>query len=212
MGRVVDIADRRGLGEAAHPALQQIRAYWQALRQSGTLPERAEIDPRGIERALDHAFIAERIAPGVARFRLAGMQLNGILGMEVRGMPLTVFFEPIMRDEVQRQTERAFSEPAAVEMRLEAVRGIGRPDLQARLLLLPLRDEAGQVARVLGGFAAMGEIGRTPRRFRLLGAEAQPCFAKPAAQLSANPIGEGAPRAPAFARGHLRLVHSESAV
>ena len=65
-GKVVSMADRRGK-TADHPALAQLRAYWEGLRAEGDLPTRAQIDPRGIERALEYAFIAERIAPGVAR-------------------------------------------------------------------------------------------------------------------------------------------------
>ena len=57
------------------------------------MPRRAEIDPRGIENALEYAFILERIAPGMARIRLAGIHLSDLMGMEVRGMPLTSFID-----------------------------------------------------------------------------------------------------------------------
>ena len=231
-GRVISMTDRREKS-LVHPALSQLRAYWEGLRARGDLPTRNDIDPRGIERALEHAFIAERIAPGIARLRLAGMHLNDLMGMEVRGMPLTAFVEPAMRDELQRQIERAFAEPAAVEILLESARGIGRPVLRAKMILLPLRGEDGKVTRVLGGFVAEGEIGRVPRRFRLVSARAEPCPKPVAVEL---PV---APRAPAvkpalatgFAdepsaydarvrqdvalqqdprpkRAHLRLVHS----
>jgi hypothetical protein len=169
-GKVVSLATRLGKGPA-HPALAQLRGYWEALRAGDALPRRAEIDPRGIEQALEFSFIAERAAPGVACFRLAGMHLNELMGMEVRGMPLTTFFEPVSRDEVSRQVERAFASADAVELALEAERGLGRPALAARMLLLPLRTETGQVVRLLGGLAAEGVIGRAPRRFRLAGAE-----------------------------------------
>lgn len=210
---------------ADHPALAQIRGYWEGLRARGALPARSEIDPRGIERALEHAFIAERVAPGVARLRLAGMHLNDLMGLEVRGMPLTVFFEPVARDAVARLVELAFSGEAPVEIAMESGRGIGRPGLDAKMLLLPLRNEAGEIARVLGGFAATGEIGRAPRRFRLGGAGAvagpldtaiEQGLYKPAAPAGfAEPpkdFAAGAPPAQGEpvrrARGHLRLVHS----
>lgn len=176
-----------GAAAAAHPALAQLRAYWEALRDGATPPSRAEIDPRGIDRALEHAFIAERVAPGVARFRLAGMHLNDLMGMEVRGMPLTCFFVPEAREVAAGAIDGVFLGRSAVDLALEAERGIGRPALGARMLLLPLRNEAGEVARLLGGLAAEGEPGRTPRRFRLTGAAAT---------------------APVPRRGHLRLVYS----
>jgi len=37
---------------------------------------RSQIDPRGLEQVLPSAFILERIAPGVARFRIAEHHLN----------------------------------------------------------------------------------------------------------------------------------------
>ncbi len=231
-GKVLRMGDRH-TKSLVHPALSQLRAYWEGLRARGDLPGRNDIDPRGIERALEHAFIAERVAPGIARIRLAGMHLNDILGMEVRGMPLTAFIEPAMRDEMQRQVERAFAEPAAVEITLESPRGIGRPALVAKMLLLPLRGEGGEILRVLGGLVAEGEIGRAPRRFRLVTVGAERCTATaPSGPLGPGPVraepdrpdprrpelvGLAEPAAP-FAtetearpevrRGHLRLVHS----
>ena len=71
--------------------IAEVEAYWEALRGSRLMPTRAEIDPRGIEQALEYAFIVERIAPGIARLRIAGSHLNELMGMEVRGMPLTAF-------------------------------------------------------------------------------------------------------------------------
>ncbi|NCU21311.1 PAS domain-containing protein, partial [Candidatus Falkowbacteria bacterium] len=81
----------------ADRALADLRSYWEALRQGRPVPARAEVDPRGIERALDYTFLLERIAPGMGRFRLAGMHLNDLMGMEVRGMPLSTFFAPLSR-------------------------------------------------------------------------------------------------------------------
>lgn len=221
-GKVICMAERRGI-VAEHPALAQLRAYWEGLRAGGTLPTRSMIDPRGIEDALEYAFIAERIAPGLARVRLAGMHLNDLLGMEVRGMPLSAFFEPAAREPLAGHVEAAFAGPAAVSLTLESAGGFGRAALSARLILLPLRDEGGKVTRVLGGLAAEGGTGRTPRRFRLVGAQSLPCgdrdlvpdapaprdadqvpgLAEPSAPF-AGPKGAHAPRA----AGHLRLVHS----
>jgi hypothetical protein len=184
-GKVISMSERRG-AVAEHPALAQLRAYWEGLRAGGDFPTRAMIDPRGIEGALEFAFVAERIAPGAARIRLAGMHLNELLGMEVRGMPLSAFFDPCARDAVAEHVEAAFAGPAVVMLTLEGVTGFGRPALTARLILLPLRDEAGGVVRVLGGFAAEGGIGRPPRRFRLAAAQVTTCTIPTAPAASAG--------------------------
>ncbi|MER5170218.1 PAS domain-containing protein [Thioclava sp. GXIMD2076] len=149
----------------------ELRAYWEALRMGRTVPARSDIDPRGIERALEYAFIIERVAPGMGRFRLAGMHLNDLMGMEVRGMPMTAMFEPAGRKKIAEATEACFTGPAIAELDLIADDGIGRPALKAKLLLLPLKSDLGDINRALGCLVAEGDsIGRTPRRFTVVDA------------------------------------------
>lgn len=168
------------------PVIAEVRAYWEALRNGRPLPMRSEVDPRGIERALEHAFILERIAPGMARFRLAGMHLNDLIGMEVRGMPLSAFFAPAARDQIGQVLESLFSRPEIVELTLIAERGIGRPSMDAKLLLLPLRSDMGEVNRALGCLVSVGPIGRAPRRFDIAGVRVTP-IAMPDASVPAAP-------------------------
>jgi len=200
------------------PALNTMRAYWEALREGRDMPARADIDPRGIENALEHAFIAERIAPGIARFRIAGMHLQELMGMEVKGMPLTALMEPETRTSFAADLERVFARPAIVEFALHSPAGFGRPGLDGRMLLLPLRGEDGAVSCALGGLAMAGKVGRAPRRvepvqIRLTPVEAaQPAVdaKSPAPQASgfAEPPATFAPAAPA-PRPYLRLVKSD---
>ena len=201
-------------GVDAHP-LQQLRGYWEALRTGSSLPTRADIDPRGIAGALENAFLLDRIAPGLAKIRLCGMALHDIMGMEPAGMPLSVLFDPAARGRLSTALEQVFAGPSALELWLEAERGIGKPALAGRMLLLPLRDAAGQVRMVLGGLVTAGSVGRQPRRFAIA-----TLMAEHLAQRQAAP--EPAPaRMPAFAEApapyvprpaqgkpHLRLVSS----
>lgn len=153
----------------------ELRAYWEGLRRGRLVPNRADIDPRGIDRALEYAFILERVAPGMGRFRLAGMHLNDLMGMEVRGMPLTAFFAPAGRKAIAEVTEAVFKGPAVAEIELTAETGIGRPPMKAKLLILPLKSDLGDVNRALGCLVAEGaDIGRTPRRFEVTGAQVTP--------------------------------------
>ena len=76
---------RPGESAAQRQTIEMIRAYWEGLRPEEGLPSRAQIDPRGMAGALSGAFMIERIAPGVGRLRIAGMQLVDLMGMEVRG-------------------------------------------------------------------------------------------------------------------------------
>lgn len=143
----------------------ETRGYWQGLRQGMAIPTRADIDPQGMRRSLDYAFILERIAPGAARFRLAGRHLIDVMGMEVRGMPVCAFFNPSARGHLSDLLETVFQGPQIVELALASEGDYGRPALSARMLLLPLRSDLGDVTRALGCFITESEIGRAPRRF-----------------------------------------------
>ncbi len=148
-------------------ALQEVRAYWEGLRDGTDLPRRASLDPRGMGAALEHVFLVERIDEGVARVRLAGMHLTTLMGMEVRGMPLTALFEARARTSCETLLEGVFSGPALVELALETDRGGGAPLLDGRMILLPLAGNSGACDRALGCLVTFGKIGRAPRRFAI---------------------------------------------
>lgn len=151
--------------ETGYPAVAQVEAYWNALRGESMLPKRSEIDPRGIERALENAFILERIAPGIARLRIAGSHLNDLMGMEVRGMPLTALFTPATRRIIADLLEDVFQTPATAKLQLTSDGSTGRPALEARMILMPLKSDLGDVSRILGCLVAKGDMGLAPRRF-----------------------------------------------
>ncbi|WP_254695294.1 PAS domain-containing protein [Oceanicola sp. D3] len=147
------------------PAIHTLRRYWDELRGPRQVPSRAEVDPRAIEETLEYAFILERIAPGVGRFRLAGMHLNDLMGMEVRGMPCTSMFMPEHRATLSRALEEVFAGPSTALLTLAGERGVGRPPMDGQMLLLPLTSDFGDVTRALGCLCTIGPIGRSPRRF-----------------------------------------------
>lgn len=199
--------------EGYFPAVNEVEGYWTALAEGG-IPRRARIDPRGIEGALHNAFVLERVAPTVARFRLAGMHLADLMGMEARGMPLTALFLPEARAAAGHALDRAFDGPAKVTLMLAGERGIGRGPLDARMVLLPLLDDGGRVSRVLGALEAKGAIGRQPRRFALVESRFAPIAAPaPAVAPAAAPVhGLAEPAPEPFrhkSRPHLRLVRTD---
>lgn len=170
--KVVALGPRRR--EALFPAIGRVEAYWEGLRDGRVMPARAEVDPRGIADVLEFAFVLEKIAPGLARIRLAGMHLNELMAMEVRGMPVSALFHPEARREIQSVLENVMGEPSAVRLALHADRGFARPALDAQMILLPMRDEAGQPTRVLGALQARGDIRQGPRRFAIHDVETKP--------------------------------------
>ncbi len=200
--------------------IKEVEAYWQAIRAGRLVPRRSDIDPRGIERALEFAFVAERIATGLGRLRIAGSHLTDLLGMEVRGMPLTAFFATNSRPVITDTLEQVFADPAMAEITLTGERGIGKPALDGRMILLPLKSDLGDISRVLGCLVTSGSVGRAPRRFEITDTRVTPLLGdarlpEPVPQDPAPRVPSGLAEAPATfdpgPRPYLRVVRREDA-
>jgi hypothetical protein len=155
-------------GAATSPALlAQLEAYWRVLRGARAIPARTDVDPAAIDAVLPHAFVAERVAPGVARIRVAGQRLSALFGMEPRGMPLCALFTAAARERLLPLIASTFDGPAIVEVPVEAGRGLLRGRMAGRMILLPLCDAGGEVNRMIGAILCDGVPGRVPVRFAL---------------------------------------------
>jgi hypothetical protein len=212
-----------GTGKLGFAPLHHVRAYWEGLRGTDLIPHRHLIEPGGLRDALAHVFLVERIAPGLARFRLAGSHLTEVMGMEVRGMPLSAMLDPASREGARALIEAVFNDQAIVELVLESESGLARPDLRGRMILLPVGGDEGRCDRALGCLVTEGVIGRGPRRFAITRQrteavlpprqpvpEPQPAFAEAPHPFIALVPGAPDARAPRTARGKpkLRLVRN----
>ncbi|MFD1511101.1 PAS domain-containing protein [Lacimonas salitolerans] len=189
---------------AGRSRLAQVEAYWTALFRDGQPPARAQIDPRGIEAALEHAFVAERITPTEARIRVGGHHLSDLLGMEVRGMPVSSLIAPEARAAFGDTLRALFDRTAICRLTLRSPGAIGQPDLTARLLLLPLRGDGNEISRALGCLISDGVIGRAPRRFGITDTTTAPLAARRVTQPA-----PGMADPPKVFTPHLRLVKSD---
>lgn len=208
-GKVI-VMDRFQSGRSLSP-LRQAEAYWSALRDgTAAVPSRAQIDPRGLGNILGQTFILERIAPGLARFRLAGQNLNDLAGMEVRGMPLSAFFTPAARAGAGAILTRLFDDPAVAELTLTGEPRPRRPAAEARMILLPLRGASGEIDRALGVLVAEIAGGAPPWRFDIAGHRLRPVAGPraPRAGIETSPApGFAEAQTPLAGRApHLRLV------
>ncbi|MDP2082807.1 MAG: PAS domain-containing protein [Pseudotabrizicola sp.] len=190
--------------------IAELRAYWEALREGEMLPRRDRVDPRGIAGALEHSFLIERIAPGVARFRISGMVFNDLMGMDIRGMPMSCLFLGPARDQLQLGLERVFRAPSIVTMDLLAERSLGRGNLCGRMQVLPMLSNKGESNLAIGCLEVSGEIGRAPRRFSITDTRLEPVHPtdappEPHAEPQIDPV---LPRPPRAQPGvpYLRLV------
>ncbi|WP_037309176.1 PAS domain-containing protein [Ruegeria halocynthiae] len=208
-GKIVAM-DRFDSGRSLSP-IRQAEAYWTALLDGNGVPKRAQIDPRGLENVLEYTFILERIAPGLARYRLAGSHLNALAGMEVRGMPITAFFESGARQEITDVLEQVFAGPSIAELELTSAGKRGRMHMQAHMILLPLKSDLGDVSRILGVMVSDGAIGATPRRFSVSDSRVRAVSDVQAPQTPAAKLAAGfAEEQDEFKKpgSHLRLVAS----
>lgn len=150
--------------------INQVTDYWASLPRHGAAPQRASIQAADLSDALPHVFLAQIVTPRVARFRIVGHQIEDLMGVEMRGMTLTALFAGAARAEIQSATAHV-SRGTKVLLSLEGETGLGMPQLDAVLALLPLTDSAGTITHMLGVLERAGASGRRPRRFAL----AQPC-------------------------------------
>jgi len=214
-GKVISFGAREN--QMKFSAISQIDAYWEGLRDGRLMPMRSEIDPRGMEGALENAILMEVVAPGIPRIRVSGMHMTDLLGMEVRGMPLTAFFEPSDRKRLQDVLKDVVETPNVAEVSLSSPGGVGRPPLNARLYLAPLGSDLDKRPRILGALQAQGSIGRTPRRFAIESVHKRRIVAsagmtrlpetKPMRQMAETQTPfDPAPQGSAAERPYLRLV------
>lgn len=145
--------------------LSSLKSYWERLRAGRIAPYRAEIDPRQFESALENMFILERVSPENMRIRLAGMKVCEMMAMEVRGMQPCYMIDEVDRARFDRLLNVVMSEPAVVELRLEARNRAGT--YRATMLLMPLRSDFGDVNRVLGCVSGEGEVFAPPLSFTI---------------------------------------------
>ena len=152
--------------QMTQPVLSQIRSYWEELRAGRLMPLRSEVDPREMSPFLESCFVLERVPSGDVRFRLAGMGIGDLMGMEVRGMPLRALISPADRPLFSAKLANVFETPEIQEYKLQSDQP-NSPDLSAVLLILPLKGDDGVVSRAIGCLTTSGSIGVAPRRFRV---------------------------------------------
>ena len=181
-----------------NPNTQALYRYWNELRAGRDAPGRSEVDPRRISGSLETMFILESRDDGQMRFRLAGTKLCEWLGMEARGCMAEAVMAPGHELEMADLARRVLRSPGVGVMRLRAVDGAGT-DWSGEALLLPLRSELGDLARVMGcvNLDAVDRRRRPqpPLRLRSLGSrltpiEIDPTLAQDApARMAADPLG-----------------------
>lgn len=153
--------------EAAQEMLQTLEADWRRMcGNADTLPHQM-LNPSRLDAALSNAFVLRRVAPGAARFRVAGQNIHSLMRLDPRGMPFSSMFTEEAREMIMEMMEAAFSLPAIVALPLRGRRGFGFKPVKATVILLPMRDAQGEMTRILGGIAISGPAPRKGMQFEL---------------------------------------------
>ena len=188
-----------------------LETYWRELRGARMIPRRTSVDPTRIDAALPWSFVVERVAPTVGRLRVAGQKINAFVGMEARGMPMSVLFSAQGRRMLDAYFPRVFDDPAIVELPLRSKRTLTAGRLDGLLLMLPLAADDGTVTRALCAMFVDGAIGRSPRSFDILDNANHRCeqvICRPTLVAVGQTHDAGEQKGPTLVRPALKLVVS----
>jgi len=145
--------------------LNQLEAYWEALRPEGGLPSRDDVNPRGIEDALDYSFLLARSHSGEAVFRVAGERLGELFGVPLERVPMSVLFSRECQPQLAKGLKSVFEAPGILRAELLSASNLMRPELTAHLLIMPLQPQIGEQSLALGALHIDGIVGKPPRQF-----------------------------------------------
>ena len=135
-----------------HPSVRELYDYWNAQRGLRAAPERSDIEPGAIRRALADTFILAYDTGTGHSFRIAGTRLCAAFGRELRGAAFIDLWDQDSRHSVHDLLGVVARECIGV---VAGARGSSAEGtiLDFELLLLPLQHRTAADARVLGALA-----------------------------------------------------------
>jgi hypothetical protein len=135
-----------------HASSRELFAYWTARRGTRPAPERSEIEPAAIRRALGDVFILAFDRATGHPFRLAGTRVCALFGRELRGRPFLEVWEADSRAALAELVNGVSEETTGAVASVSARTAEGWAQA-LELVLLPLRQRAEAQARVIGVLA-----------------------------------------------------------
>ena len=137
-----------------HGSSRELFAHWRDQRGARIAPERADIDPGAIRKALGDAFLLGLDAEADPAFRLAGTRVCALFGRELKGEAFAALWRPQDRPTVCNLLAVVAHEMIGMVAGAAACTREGwRSDLE--LLLLPLRHRGRGQMRMIGTLAPL---------------------------------------------------------
>jgi hypothetical protein len=137
-----------------HPSSQLVLRHWTERQRSRPAPERTDIDPAAIPRALGDTFMLAADFVGNLRFRLAGTRVCALFCREVKGWSFADLWCEDSRGQIEQLLEALSDENTGAVAGLtgETADGV---EIDLELLLLPLAHRGEARIRALGVLAPM---------------------------------------------------------
>ena len=137
-----------------HASTRALYEYWNERRGARSAPERGDIAPSGIGRALGDSFILAFDAAACHPFRIAGTRLCGLFARELRGAPFESLWQAGDRAAIRDLVAAVADETAGVIAGANGRTAEGYT-VELELLLLPLRHRGLTHARQIGAFSPL---------------------------------------------------------
>ena len=147
-----------------HASSHDVFEYWNQRRGHYLAPEREDIEPGPIRRALGDTFILAQDGLGTYRFRIAGTRSCALFCRELKGAEFIAMWAQPERADMLKLITAATEESAGF---IAGARGQNADGamVDLELLLLPLRHRHRRQARLLGVLAPLVPpywLGATP--------------------------------------------------
>jgi hypothetical protein len=135
-----------------HASSRELFAYWTARRGSRPAPERSEIEPSAIRKALGDVFILACDRPAGHPFRLAGTRVCALFGHELRGQSFLDLWDAESRVALADLMATVGDEMTGAVASANARTAEGWAQ-GLELLVLPLRQRGEAQLRMIGVLA-----------------------------------------------------------
>lgn len=137
-----------------HISSQAVYAYWNEKRGARPAPERSDIDPADIRRALGDTVMLAADFVDRWRFRLAGTRVCALFNREIKGEALTALWREEDHDMIETLALTLTQEQVGAVMGLSGITADGAT-VDLEMLLLPLAHAGHARIRALGVLAPL---------------------------------------------------------
>lgn len=154
LGKVIPLFQR----QKPRTVLHVLDTYWNALPMIDGVPARDDIDPRGLQGALDHIALIDHIGKGNAQIRVAGQKWDATFKSDLIGLPLSVLFASEARLQLAQIILDLIGLPSKVSFSIETAQHHGNGSDLGHITFYPLRDMTGQVSQGIGVLSPVGAV------------------------------------------------------